>query len=406
MLFLYDLGIQLYGFLIRLASLRSKKAALWIKGRRNILKLIENQLDKEVRYTWFHFASLGEFEQGRPVLEQLKAEHPETPILITFFSPSGYEIRKDYALADHVFYLPPDTAINAREFIRMVNPTMAVFTKYEYWYHYFEELHKQNIPLFIVSGIFRKEQPFFKWYGCLHRQMLGWVSHFFVQDEYSKQLLKEIGIENVTVSGDTRFDRVAQNAANIQEIKKIEDFCAGSKVFIAGSTWPEDEKLIAFLASHYPEWKFIIAPHEVNSGRIREVEKLFSDTIKYSQFNIQDPPDGTQQVLIIDNIGILSSLYQYGSIAYIGGGFGAGIHNTLEAAAFGLPLIFGPNYEKFREAKDLISQGGAKSINNLIQLQKVFEYLTTHQEAGDICKYYVRQNTGATEKIVQIILEN
>lgn len=406
MLFLYDLGIQLYSFLIRLASLRSKKAALWIKGRRNILKLIEDQLDKEVRYTWFHFASLGEFEQGRPVLEQLKAEHPETPILITFFSPSGYEIRKDYALADHVFYLPPDTAKNAREFIRMVNPSMAIFTKYEYWYHYFEELHKQNIPLFIVSGIFRKEQPFFKWYGSLHRQMLGWVFHFFVQNEYSKQLLNEIGIENVTVSGDTRFDRVAQNAANIQEIKKIGDFCAGSKVFIAGSTWPEDEKLIAFLASHYPEWKFIIAPHEVNSGRIREVEKLFSDTIKYSQFNIQDPPDGTQQVLIIDNIGILSSLYQYGSIAYIGGGFGAGIHNTLEAAAFGLPVIFGPNYKKFREAKDLISQGGAKSINNLIQLQKAFEYLATHQEAGEICKYYVQQNTGATEKIVQIILEN
>ena len=405
MLFLYDLGIQLYSFFIRLASLRSKKAAYWIRGRRNILKLIENHLDKEVRYTWFHFASLGEFEQGRPVLEQLKAEHPETSILITFFSPSGYEIRKNYALADHVFYLPEDTEKNAQEFIRMVNPSMAIFTKYEYWYHYFEELHRNKIPLFIISAIFRKEQPFFKWYGSLHRKMLGWVSHFFVQNEASKQLLKEIGIENVTVSGDTRFDRVTENARSVKKIPLIEEFCGNKNVFIAGSTWAEDEKILHHLMKKYPDWKFIIAPHEVTAGRINEVKDLFTDHIIYSEADARHAELRKHQTLIIDNIGLLSSVYQYGMMAYIGGGFGKGIHNSQEALAFGLPVIFGPEYTKFKEAVELVALQGARSISNAGDLEGAFLYFISNPQSKDIVLHYVQKHTGATRKIVEHISE-
>lgn len=407
MLLLYDLGIYFYSLFVRLASLKSKKALSWVRGRKNILELIEQSLDKNVFYIWFHFASLGEFEQGRPVLEQLKNEDPESRIIITFFSPSGYEIRKNYALADHVFYLPADTAKNAREFIRIVNPQMAVFTKYEYWYHYFDELHKNRIPLLMISGIFRKEQPFFKWYGALHRKMLTRVSYFFVQNETSRKLLSELGITNSMVSGDTRFDRVADNASHAPGLQKVQEFAEGKKVFIAGSTWMEDEKLIATLARHNPGWKFIIAPHEVNPGRILETEKLFPGSIKYSALKAtSDIPISELQVLIIDNIGMLSALYQYGHIAYIGGGFGAGIHNTLEAAAFGLPVIFGPNYEKFMEAKQLIEIGAAFTIKTREELDNCMSDLLDDGfriKSGAAAKEYVRQNTGATQKILDYI---
>ena len=233
MLFLYDTGIYLYTLFIRIASLKNKKAAAWINGRKGLIPLIERSLDKNKSYTWFHFASLGEFEQGRPVLEQLKSENPELSIVITFFSPSGYEVRKNYSLADHVFYLPIDTRANANAFIRILNPKIAIFTKYEYWYHYFEELHKNNIPLYVISGIFRKEQVFFKWYGGLHRKILSKVSHFFVQNQNSKNLLNEIGFKNVTVNGDTRFDRVEYNAIHTTEIKIISDFTKENKIFIS-----------------------------------------------------------------------------------------------------------------------------------------------------------------------------
>lgn len=406
MFFLYDTGIQLYILFIRIASLINKKAAAWIEGRKGIFKIMEARLDKNKHYTWFHFASLGEFEQGRPVLEMLKTANPETSILITFFSPSGYEIRKNYPLADHVFYLPADTKSNAREFIRLINPSIAIFTKYEYWYHYFEELHRNKTPLYIISGIFRKEQPFFKWYGSLHRQMLQWVTHFFVQNESSKKLLSEIGIRNVTVSGDTRFDRVAYNAGHATEVKIVKEFLADSMVFIAGSTWPEDESIIAPLTILYPDWKFIIAPHEVSSDRIAELVKLFPDSIKYSEINSSR---SEHQILIIDNIGILSSLYQYGHIAYIGGGFGAGIHNTLEAAAFGLPVIFGPNYEKFMEARELIGKGAAFTIKNREGLQlcmKTLEQENSRKQSGSIAQEYVSGNTGATQIILNYINPN
>ena len=409
MLFLYDLGIQLYHFLILLASLKNKKAAAWIEGRKNLLHRIDHQINTEKTHIWFHFASLGEFEQGRPVLEEIKSKYPGKSIIITFFSPSGYEIRKDYKLADHVFYLPLDTRRNAKEFIRLVKPSIAVFTKYEYWYHYFEELHKNKVPLFIVSGIFREDQPFFRWYGGLHRKMLFMVSHFFVQNETSKTLLTNLGLSNVSVTGDTRFDRVIKNISQVSVIPSVEEFCAGSRVFIAGSTWHKDEMLITKLADQYQEWKFIIAPHEVNPERIVEVEKLFLHSVRYSRMILPREQNEDQsvlinnQVLIIDNIGMLSSLYQYGDIAYIGGGFGGGIHNTLEAAAFGLPVIFGPKYDKFREAKDLIACGAAASISEKDDLVRAFERFKADKNASAIAKKYVEAKRGATEKILKVI---
>lgn len=403
MLFLYDLGIGAYYFLVLLVSLKNKKARAWIEGRRNIIHRIDNQINTETRRVWFHFASLGEFEQGRPVLEDLKSQHPGISIVITFFSPSGYEARKDYPLADHVFYLPVDTRKNAMEFVRLVNPSIAVFTKYEYWYHYFKELHQRNIPLFIVSGIFREDQPFFKWYGGLHRKMLQMVSYFFVQNQHSKKMLNNIGIGNVGVTGDTRFDRVVKNISQVAEIPAVKAFCGESNVFITGSSWPQDETLIAGLTRSFPAWKFIIAPHEIDAGHIRAIEKLFSDCIKLSELKPSAPE---KQVLIIDNIGMLSSLYQYGDIAYIGGGFGVGIHNTLEAAAFGMPVIFGPNYRRFQEAVDLIEIGASFSIETMEDLREKMDYLddkNVRDKIGEVAKKYVAGKAGATRFILDYL---
>lgn len=406
MLFLYDLGIWLYSFLIRLASLKNKKAAAWINGRRDLLSRIGKQISGNENRIWFHFASLGEFEQGRPVLEGLKLKYPEISIAITFFSPSGFEVRKDYKLADHVFYLPLDTRKNASEFIRLVNPSFAVFTKYEYWYHYFDELQKKGIPLFIVSGIFREEQVFFKWYGSLYRKMLGMVSHFFIQNEASKKLLHTLGLKNVTVTGDTRFDRVVKNMRQAKPVPEVDKFRNGRKIFIAGSTWPEDEALLSVLAQDNLDWKFIIAPHETNSEHIRQIEKLFPDSVKLSEISLLDD---NRHILIVDSIGQLSSLYQYGDIAYIGGGFGAGIHNTQEAAAFGLPVIFGPNFKKFQEATDMIELGAAFPIKNMADLIKQMQHLAddgVRLNSGRLAKEYIQKKAGATDVILNYLGSN
>jgi 3-deoxy-D-manno-octulosonic-acid transferase len=400
MLLIYNLGLRLYYLLILLFSLFNKKAKLWIEGRQNVLISPLNAS------AWFHFASLGEFEQGRPVLELYKAENPDIKIVITFFSPSGYEIRKNTPLADAVYYLPLDTATNARQFIDTINPTVAVFTKYEYWYHYFNELNKRHVPLYIVSGIFRPGQVFFNWYGGLHRQILSFVTHFFVQDEQSKQLLQSINITNTTVSGDTRFDRVWANAQSPRILPEIEAFTNKQKTFIAGSTWPADEQLIASLTTQYPDWKFIIAPHEIGEEKINKLTSLLPENSyqRFSQISNLIPIAIGSQILIIDNIGMLSSLYQYGQIAYIGGGFGAGIHNTLEAAAFGLPVIFGPNYQKFKEAKDLITTGAGFTIEDGASLNKAVANLVESPElltdAGAKARQYVQQSIGATDAIM------
>lgn len=402
MYWLYNFSIFIYGLLIKLVALFNVKAKLFINGRKRIFELIASKISETENPVWFHFASLGEFEQGRPVLEKIKSIKPKEKIVVTFFSPSGYEIRKNYALADGIFYLPIDTPSNAKKFIALIKPKMAIFTKYEFWPNYFKTLSKNNIPLYIISGIFRPNQIFFKWYGGFYRNVLKCVTHFFVQNEESLRLLKSIGVDNVDISGDTRFDRVYENALQPKELPIIKQFCGDNPVLIAGSTWPDDEKLLVDLAAKYPDWKIIIAPHEIHASHIEEIERLFPESIKFS--DLETPNANRQmQTLIIDNIGMLSSLYQYGKIAYIGGGFGVGIHNTLEAAAFGLPVIFGPNYDKFQEAKDLINIGAAKSISNAEELITAFEYFNQN-ESGAIARAYVAEKKGAREIIIAKIL--
>lgn len=406
MVFLYNLGIKLYNVLLHVAQFFNPKARQWVAGRKDIFKIIKAKVDPSRQHIWFHFASLGEFEQGRPVLEDLKKQYPSEGIIITFFSPSGYELRKNYALADHVFYLPIDTASNAERFIELTNPKLAVFTKYEYWFHYFKALHRNSIPLLIISAIFRKDQPFFKWYGSFNRATLRFVTHFFVQDASSIELLNSIGLKNATISGDTRFDRVAENAAAPKQFAQVESFCSGSPVFIAGSTWPEDEKLIAGVVKSYPDWKFVIAPHEIKDEKIKALEAMLpqQSSVRYSKVTSVAVPN--TRVLIIDNIGMLSALYQYGHIAFIGGGFGVGIHNTLEAAAFGIPVIFGPNYHKFLEAKALIKNGGGYSISNATELEQTLLQLqddAVRNAAGKAAGDFVKNNKGATGVILGFI---
>ncbi|WP_231459199.1 MULTISPECIES: 3-deoxy-D-manno-octulosonic acid transferase [unclassified Pedobacter] len=404
MLLLYILGIKIYSLLIWIFSSFNQKAALFIRGRKQIFRKIAEKTNPADENIWFHFASLGEFEQGRPVLEKIRSNHPKKKMIITFFSPSGYEIRKDYALADAVFYLPIDTKKNAQKFIELVKPEMAIFTKYEFWYFYFTELKKSNIPLYLISGIFRPNQVFFKKYGAFYRNILKSVTHFFVQNKESEQLLNSINIKSTTVSGDTRFDRVYENAINPKQLPIIENFCGDTNTIICGSTWPEDEKLIAKLSSKHPGWKFIIAPHEVNDNHIEAIERLFINSIRFSKLNSSGLKPSN--ILIIDNIGMLSFLYQYGKLAYIGGGFGAGIHNTLEAAAFGLPVIFGPKYHKFQEAKDLIAIDAAKSISNYEELLVAFDYLKANKKSSAAAEDYVLQNKGATDLILAEFFAN
>ena len=401
MYWLYHISILFYGLLINIVALFNRKAWLFIEGRKNVFQQIKSYVNSKDQPIWFHFASLGEFEQGRPLLEKIKSVNPEEKVVVTFFSPSGYEIRKNYAFADAVFYLPLDTPGNANKFIELVNPKLAIFTKYEFWPNYFKVLAAQKIPLYIISGIFRKNQVFFKWYGRFYRNVLKNVTHFFVQNEESAELLKSIELTNVSESGDTRFDRVYENAQEPKKSTEVQTFCGESPILIAGSTWPEDEQLLVNLIKQYPSWKFIIAPHEVDEKHILAIEVLFPKAIRFS--NIQNLDSSTKpSFLIIDSIGILSSLYQYGTIAYIGGGFGAGIHNTLEAAAFGLPVIFGPNYQKFQEAKDLIAIGTAKSVNNPDELLQAVAYFND-TESGHLAADYVAAKKGATDIIIKLI---
>ncbi|MBY0244016.1 MAG: 3-deoxy-D-manno-octulosonic acid transferase [Sphingobacteriaceae bacterium] len=401
MLFIYSLGIKIYQLIVYLFSFFNQKAKFFIDGRKNIFIHIAEKINPNEKHIWFHFASLGEFEQGRPVLEKIKEKHPSKKFIITFFSPSGYEIRKNYSLAEGIFYLPLDTSKNAEKFIQAINPEIVIFTKYEFWHHYFKVLNTKNIPLYIISAIFRPNQIFFKKHGNFQRNILKNVTHFFVQNTESLELLQKINFKNCSLSGDTRFDRVAENAEKPKIFPLINSFCKNSPTLIAGSTWLEDEQILTTLRAENPNWKFIIAPHEINESHLQKIENLFPNSIRYSLLtgeNIDFP-----QTLIIDNIGILSSVYQYGKIAYIGGGFGAGIHNTLEAAAFGLPIIFGPKYTKFQEAKDLIQIGGAKSINTSLQLIEAFNAFKKNEKSGEIAKKYVFNNKGATNLILDFL---
>ncbi|MHC1703616.1 MAG: 3-deoxy-D-manno-octulosonic acid transferase [Tenuifilaceae bacterium] len=407
MVFLYNLGIRLYFLLISVVSLFNKKAKFWLIGRKKWDARLEASIKKNERIVWFHCASLGEFEQGRPVIEAFRQKYSDIKILLTFFSPSGYEIRKNYQGADYIFYLPIDTRRNAKRFIEITNPVAVIFVKYEFWYHYLNQLKKRNIPVYIISAIFRPDQVFFKSYGGWYRKFLANFEHLFVQNKNSEDLLKSIGVNNVTVTGDTRFDRVIANYQSAKSIPLLEQFAANSKVLIAGSTWPKDEDIIVeYFKSNQGKIKLILAPHEINISNIDKlIAKIGVKSIRYTKPDGTDPKDA--QLLVIDTIGILSSAYRYGTIAYIGGGFGVGIHNTLEAAVFGLPIIFGPNYQKFQEAKDLVEINAAFPINNQPEFNSAINKLVEDQDvfrnASSAASEYVKNSAGATGLVVEKI---
>ena len=415
-LFIYNIFLFLYRAGITIASLWNDKAKLWVKGRKEIFEKLQSTLnpdsyrDQNSKLTWFHCSSLGEFEQGRPVIEKLRSQYPHSKILLTFFSPSGFEIRKDYKGADWVFYLPLDSSGNAKQFFDIVNPSLVVFVKYDYWYYYLAESKKRNIPLLLVSGIFRQDQPFFKWYGDLHRKMLNCFTHFFVQDKESLQLLQSINLNNAVVAGDTRFDRVSAIAENFKPIEEVEKFCGGSQVLVAGSTWPEDEKLIKDAIIDFPDLKLIIAPHEIHKEHIDQLRSIFPDAVLYSQLIAYGSQPITSNCLIIDNIGMLSRLYHYAIVTYIGGGFNKGIHNTLEAAVYGKPVLFGPNYKKFKEAIGLIETGGGICINSSTELSAILQKFINNKNELELSSKksfdFVKQNKGVTEKILDYIEAN
>lgn len=405
MKFLYKAGIHLYHLAIKIAVFFNAKASLFVRGRKGWKQKLAAKIDTNARYLWFHCASLGEFEQGRPLIEEVRKQFPQYRIVLTFFSPSGYEIRKNYEQADIIMYLPIDTRRNAKTFIKMIQPEKAFFIKYEYWHFYFDELKKRGIPLYMVSAIFRDNQQFFKknLWGQWYRQMLKKVTHFFVQDEKSARLLQSLGIQNYTVSGDTRFDRVAAIAENVGEIPVVDKFKNENLLLVAGSTWQPDEELLATFINEQSNLKTIVAPHEVTPANINRLELLFNDSVRFSR--LDENSAAGHRVIIIDSIGMLSSLYRYGEIAYIGGGFGVGIHNILEAATFGLPIIFGPNYRKFKEAVDLNNLGGAFPVNDKASMEKVFKALlfdhNTRKSASEKCKSFVAKNVGSTQIILK-----
>jgi len=397
--------MRFYFFFIFIASLFNKKAKLWINGRKGIFERIEKKIQNDDSIIWFHCASLGEFEQGRPVIEKL-GRYGGHKILLTFFSPSGYEVRRNYSGADYVFYLPLDTTINARRFVNLINPSVVFFVKYEFWFNYIRELRGKNIPLFVISSNFRENQHFFKWYGAWFRKQLMGITHIFVQNKESLELLKRIGVEQVTVSGDTRFDRVADITKNVKYFPLIRKFCHGSDVFIAGSSWQPDEEIITKLInSEKTNFKFIIAPHLVDKPHIASLV----DRIKKGHVVLYSEADEDNvmysKVLVIDSIGILSHVYRYGKIAYIGGGFGSGIHNILEAATFGMPVIFGPKYHKFSEAIRLIKAKGAFSIRNEAEFMNIVMKLSNEpqylKQTSVIARNFVQSNIGATDIILK-----
>ncbi len=402
---LYNISIRLYLAGIFVASVFNKKAKLWLHGRKNIFSRIEKHCSENKKTAWFHCASLGEFEQGRPVIENFKKEYPDYKILITFFSPSGYEIRKNYDKADFVFYLPADTYKNARKFISIVNPEIVFFIKYEFWYNYLRILQQKNIPTIIFSSNFRKNQLFFRWYGKWFRNILRGFNHIFVQSKKSEQLLGNYGISNVSTAGDTRFDRVVEISKSAEIIDIIGIFKAGKKILIGGSTWEKDEDLlIKYFNDTTFDIKMIIAPHEIDGKHIEKIKYLLKkNAICLSEATKENIKFA--DCLIIDSIGKLSSIYKYADIAFIGGGFGKGIHNILEPAAFGLPVVFGPNYKKFLEAINLMELGGAKSIKTYDELKKHIDTLLENNnfytQISGISHKFVYDNKGATKKIVK-----
>ena len=403
---IYNLGIHIYQLGIRLAGLFSDKPAKMVKGHREAYDLLKSKIDRNARYIWFHAASLGEFEQGRPLIERIRKEYPQYKILQTFFSPSGYEVRKNYDGADIVCYLPMDTPGNAKKFVDLVNPSMVFFVKYEFWQNYLNALYNKGIPVYSVSSIFRPNQIFFRWYGKSYRQVLKTFEHLFVQNEESKKLLENIGVMNTTVVGDTRFDRVLDICAAAKQLQLVQKFKGNALTFVAGSSWGPDEDIFIRYFNAHPEMKLIIAPHVVNDSHMKEImSKLQRPCIRYTQAT----EENVQQAdcLIIDCYGLLSSIYRYGEISYIGGGFGVGIHNVLEAAVYSIPVIFGPNNKKFREAQHLLANKGGFEINGYEDFEVLMDKFLTDeaylQASGQAAGDYVKNNSGAMEKIMDYV---
>lgn len=407
---LYNLTIHLYLIAIKVAALFNDKAKKWLSGRKNIFKELERTINKNDSIIWFHVASLGEFEQGKPVLEEIKKAFPSHKILLTFFSPSGYEIRKSYARADYIFYLPIDTKKNAKKFISIVNPKMAIFVKYEFWFNYIDELYKSKIPLLIISVIFRPSQHFFKFWGRWFRKQLRKVTWFYVQDNQSVALLDKIKVYHAGKSGDTRFDRVFDLAQEKRSIDQIEQFKDGDTLVVVGSSWAPDEDILKYVLSQSSHtFKLIIAPHVVSENHIKELQQKFKSWSPVLFTELDTSQKVTSRILILNTTGILSYVYRYADFSYIGGGFGAGIHNLLEPATYGQPVIFGPKYDKFREASELIKIGSGFPIKNkedaLVIFQKLLSDKTLLKTSSLASKEYIEDNTGATHKVIGKIKE-
>ena len=407
---LYNLSISLFTAAIHVAAIFSPKAKKWVNGRKAWREKLSQSLQQTdmAQTLWMHVASLGEFEQGRPLIEQFRAAYPDWRIVLSFYSPSGYEIRKDYALADVVTYLPADSPGNVRDFLELVQPTVAIFVKYDLWANYLFQLKKRDTPTLLISALFRPSQAFFKWYGGIWREMLDCFSHIFVQNEASAILLQQLGIKQISIAGDTRVDRVLRIAAEVKPNPIVAAFSGTAPVFVAGSTWEVDENIIKAVLqrTEFEHFNLIIAPHEPSQRNVARICAQFDQAIPYSRFETGNATDF--RVLVIDNIGMLNTLYRYGRIAYIGGGFGKGIHNTLEPAAFGLPIVFGPKYEKFEEARQFVARGGAFVVQDTAALQIVIQKLQVpdfHEKASKALLGYLADNKGATDLVMGWLLE-
>ncbi len=400
---LYTLAIRVFGLLVRVAALFKRSPKLWVSGRRGWYRRLKADIGGAKNLVWFHAASLGEFEQGRPIIERVRAEYPDHPILLTFFSPSGYEVRKDFDKVDHVHYLPLDTPRNARKFLNVTRPKLAVFIRYEYWYNFLWAMFRRDIPVVIASAIFRKDQLFFKPYGSWSRKALRRISRFFVQNEESLELLESIGVANKELSGDTRFDRVWEAAKEKMEFPLVERFLAGRMCLMAGSTWPFDDELIKEIVPLFPDLKFVVVPHHVDAANVRRISTLFEgDAALYTRGEDQDLE--ACRVLVVDTIGILTYLYRLADLVYVGDGFGAGIHSIMEPAAFGMPIFFGPNYHRFQEAVDLVERGGAFAVNDrqgLVEgIRRFVDDEPGRQAVGRLCREYVEEKRGATDRVM------
>lgn len=408
---MYHLVIYLYLWGVAVASLFSAKVRKMWRGERQAFGILREKVDPEASYLWFHAASLGEFEQGRPLIERLRKQYPDYKILLTFFSPSGYEVRKDYPGADIICYLPLDTPLNARKFLRLVHPKAAFFIKYEFWYNYLHILQWHGIPAYSVSSIFRAEQVFFKWYGRSYARVLNCFTHFFVQNEQSRQLLREkFGFDHITVTGDTRFDRVLQIKEASRQLPLIEAFCQGRPTFVAGSSWGPDEEVLIPYFNRSSRWKLIIAPHVIDERHLQEISlRVKGRVVRYTQTTTEEAAQA--DCLVIDCFGLLSSIYRYGRVAYVGGGFGTGIHNVLEAAVWGVPVIFGPNNGRFQEAQGLMAAQGGFEIKTKTDFETLMKTWENDEnllaEAGKHAATFVHSLAGATEKILQeLTMEN